>query len=588
MARPHITLNQIKERAAPKTYSRGENLYLNKAISETALRGNMIEGTCEAESQPAPYQVQATFDNQGIADTSCNCLYDFGGDCKHVVALLLTYLNNPARFVERAPVEDILESRDKAELITLIRQMVKRHPDLKMLIDRPVPGKAKADKSLDTKVFRKEMRQALGKQREWGGPGAEGAVESIAEAAAAFEEAGDWRSASQIYRMIIEECLAHKDYFYEDEEGWYGAAIDDVLIALGLCLQQLVNDDTERKTILNSLMDFYLADIDSGGDVGADIPETILNFIRSDDIAPIRKRVVEMRDEISDNEYSEWSVESYTEFINELDLLDNVDPEIILKRLRDEEMYSLLVTKLLELNRSAEAIEVIRTDITTPDERLQLFPRLIIAGFTDAAIQLAEETLKSGYNRMLMEWLIFNLQAREDHEKAFHWQLELMKAEPDIAHYNELKRASSRLGNWETVQPAIIAQLEKAKQFATLTRVYLAEEDGDKAWSTLAKVSKSSDRMMGYSHYGLEMDVAKRTIKTYPEKALPVYIKAVNEAIDQRTREKYQQAANYLTVIRDTYDSIDEFEKWEALIAKIRNQQPRLPALLDELKKAGL
>ena len=65
---PHITLGQIRECTPAKTFARGQDLYLNKAISETALRGQVIEGKCEAGSQPEPYDVQVTFDDKGIVD----------------------------------------------------------------------------------------------------------------------------------------------------------------------------------------------------------------------------------------------------------------------------------------------------------------------------------------------------------------------------------------------------------------------------------------------------------------------------------------------------------------------------------------
>ena len=86
----------------------------------------------------------------------------------------------------------------------------------------------------------------------------------------------------------------------------------------------------------------------------------------------------------------------------------------------------------------------------------------------------------------------------------------------------------------------------------------------------------------------LEMDVAERTLQTHPEKALPVFIDSARKAIDRRSRDSYQQAAGYLVTVRDTYDSIDEYEVWEKVIARIRSDFPRLPALHDELRKAGL
>ena len=63
----------------------------------------------------------------------------YPGDCKHIVALLLTYCHEPELFDEVTPVQDKLAEHSKEELIALIRQMVDRYPDLAVLVDRPIP-----------------------------------------------------------------------------------------------------------------------------------------------------------------------------------------------------------------------------------------------------------------------------------------------------------------------------------------------------------------------------------------------------------------------------------------------------------------
>jgi uncharacterized Zn finger protein len=120
-----ITLQQVRARATDSSFQRGETYFKNGAISDTVKRGEEIEGFCEG-SEPEPYHVRATLSANGIEATSCTCAYEYGGDCKHVVALLLTYINQPEDFAERPPVADSLAARDKADLIALIHAMVER------------------------------------------------------------------------------------------------------------------------------------------------------------------------------------------------------------------------------------------------------------------------------------------------------------------------------------------------------------------------------------------------------------------------------------------------------------------------------
>jgi hypothetical protein len=48
------------------------------------------------------------------------------------------------------------------------------------------------------------------------------------------------------------------------------------------------------------------------------------------------------------------------------------------------------------------------------------------------------------------------------------------------------------------------------------------------------------------------------------------------------------QAAEYLKHVKALYQQLQKLETWQQTIQAIRSQKPRLPALLDELKRAEL
>lgn len=73
-----------------------------------------------------------------------------------------------------------------------------------------------------------------------------------------------------------------------------------------------------------------------------------------------------------------------------------------------------------------------------------------------------------------------------------------------------------------------------------------------------------------------------------PERALPVYIKYARHYIERRGRNNYKTTADLLKIVRELYDQLDDIETWETLIAELREEHKRLPALKDELNKAGL
>ena len=100
------------------SYSNGHSYYLNNAIFDPILRESVLQAQCGGSSG-GPYRVQATL--VPVSDTSSNTLASFGcscprgGFCKHIVALLLTWLHHPERFAVRTGLMGQLMEKSRAE-----------------------------------------------------------------------------------------------------------------------------------------------------------------------------------------------------------------------------------------------------------------------------------------------------------------------------------------------------------------------------------------------------------------------------------------------------------------------------------------
>jgi uncharacterized Zn finger protein len=550
-------------------------------------RGNELHGFCEASSQPEPYHVRVTLGDQGVIEASCTCQYDFGGDCKHIVALLLTYLNKPGQFEQRPPIAESLASRDKDSLIALIHKMIDRYPDLEALIDLPVPGQTKRNMPVDTTAFRKQMRYALRNYGGWGDRTAESTVNSIIETAGEFADKGDWRSASAIYRTVIDECIQENEYPVYEDEGEFGDAFNEAIRKLGDCLEKpdIANDDQERQAILDALLSATLWDTSIGGyGLGNDAPDYILRHARQPDIAAIRGKVKAAQQ----HNRSEWAKDSYSEFLIELDALDNVDPDVILARLREEEMYSLLVRKLIEMGRIDEAVAVVENDIEAPYDRIAELPHLVAVGRDEDAIRIAQKTLQAGYDSHVAGWLLERYKARGEWEPYLQLQHQEMLKSPAEHNYVLLKEAAEKVGQWPTLRVEILHWLENKKHFDVLTKVNLREEEWSAAWETLDKYQAAQGSKNMWHYINLDLEVAQRSQKATPGKAIPVFIKYARWHISQRDRKHYQIAADFLSTVRDLYLQVGNVPAWQQLIAEIRSEFPSLRALQDELQKAGL
>lgn len=126
---PRLRLADIQARASDKVFERGKRYEEERRIQQPAYDGYQLEAFCEG-SVGYPYWVQVTLDTNGIVSTSCTCPYDYGGDCKHVVALLLTYMLTPQYFMEKISLQQQLQQKSAAELRKLIMTMLDYRPEL--------------------------------------------------------------------------------------------------------------------------------------------------------------------------------------------------------------------------------------------------------------------------------------------------------------------------------------------------------------------------------------------------------------------------------------------------------------------------
>ncbi len=412
-----MTEDDIRSGTTTQSFARGKSYYDKGAVSGTIRRGNELEGQVQG-SQFQPYRIHVVLlDQTDVISATCTCPYNWGGYCKHIVAVLLAYVHQPESFVERPPLPEMLMERSKEQLVDLIRQMILRYPDLQTLVDRPVPGAA-GEAPVDTEAFRRELRQAIDRYSydEWGESSVDSAIFSISAAAERFASAGDWRSARAIYSAIVDECLNGSDSL-GDDEGEFITAMDDVLQKLAKCLDQpeIRDDDSERRAVLNCLIDAYTWDVKMGGQGLGDavMPEALIKYAKQSDVAPLRKRI-QAEQHRATASFDRWDAVAYENLLMDLDLIDNVDPEVTLQRLRDQELFSLLFDKLLQLNRFDEAIAVAEEELTTPFERLQVAYTLAAAGQDDAAVRLGQETLKSKFDYNLASWLAGRYADRHD------------------------------------------------------------------------------------------------------------------------------------------------------------------------------
>ena len=119
----------IRQRASAQSWTRGVNYFNAGRVVRAVLRGTTYTAQVQG-SEYEPYRVTVTLTPDGaIADATCTCPYNWGGDCKHIVAALLYLLHCPEEVEKRLPLEDLLEGLTREQLVQVVLELARLYPD---------------------------------------------------------------------------------------------------------------------------------------------------------------------------------------------------------------------------------------------------------------------------------------------------------------------------------------------------------------------------------------------------------------------------------------------------------------------------
>jgi uncharacterized Zn finger protein len=288
---PRLTEAHVRELASEKSFDRGEAYYHDGSVLEPVRQGRDLRAQCQG-SDYEPYQVSATLGKSGIAETSCTCPYDYGGICKHIVALLLTYVHEPQAFRPIPPLATLLAGRSREELIALVGEMIKREPELLSLVELSVETEQAArGNPPDVSVYRRQARRALRHESEHV---VEKELRALGEPADRSAKAGDWLNAGAIYHAVLDEAVrGYDDTLREvDEDGRVAVVIDEFAQGLSQCLRNGKADAQTRRAWLETLLGAELADIEMGGiDLAPSARESVLEHANAEEWAWIEERL---------------------------------------------------------------------------------------------------------------------------------------------------------------------------------------------------------------------------------------------------------------------------------------------------------
>ena len=582
-----LTEEIIRQRANEQSFQKGSEYFRGGAIYDPSWQaipgGIVLMAYCEGSSAPS-YRLRVELDAGGVRAASCTCPYDWGGDCKHIVALLLTYLHQPEEFNEQKSLFELLAGMEKDELLALLTRLVQNDPDLYDDVELAIPAvklaaqqktaeqskaaeaKEKRQTQVSEPVFRKQVRRILkqsrydGENNEWGGtPAYLDDLEEVQQTAIKFLEAGDADGALIILRVLLEETL--DDY---DGEMDYDGDLASLIQSLGMPLAEAILSAelaNEARQELQASMEELLDDLDDA--IEASELEVIL--------AALRYGWEELPDKDTqweEIEEEEWMLldELQQARLNVLERLGRLNEFLQLAETADPYRYAL---KLLELGQVETAIAASQ-HIAYDHELLSMAKKLREAGRLNDAIALAERglELKGSFAHELGIWLAPLEESQGKNDRALLAYRSAFDAYPSIEFYRSIKRLSG--SNWKNLRPALMQRINTAHMPNVLVDIYLEEGEWDAA-ITLAEKE---------TWYGNLLEkVADAVIPHRPDWVIRVALNQSDALIVKTQSNLYPAAAQWLGRAKKAYQHKGQMAEWQAYISNLRATYARRPAL---------
>jgi uncharacterized Zn finger protein len=203
----NIDKKTIRDRSTDAVFERGTNYHDEGRIRRLDRFGDLVTAAVSGSNL---YDVTVDFGGRSI-DTRCTCPYDGGGDCKHVVAVLLDIAANPPQD-ESERVETVLGDVSADDLRGFVRDALAEHTELR---EQFLARFGDDHKSVDE--YREEIAQLFEQHAD---PTVYEAIDfsRFFEIADRYRERSRYLAAATVYRAVFEEV--------DEKSNWIDGAYD--------------------------------------------------------------------------------------------------------------------------------------------------------------------------------------------------------------------------------------------------------------------------------------------------------------------------------------------------------------------------
>ena len=256
------TRDEIRSLCTEQSFERGRNYYRQDRVQEIDIDGNEIRATVRGSSY---YDVAINLADDAIR-TWCSCPYDYAGDCKHIVAVLLAIDDRDTDTVrasktdqtppETVNIDSVVSDLPADELRSFVLEIVGDDSDIR---DRLI-AYAGADTGKTVYDYKQNIDRLFANATS-----RRGIVEydthidlsQYDDLAETHRERGDVETATDIYRAIAEAIRENLNRV-DDSGGYYGRKIERAIESYAETVLQHTSGHESKQPYIEYLCEAFV------------------------------------------------------------------------------------------------------------------------------------------------------------------------------------------------------------------------------------------------------------------------------------------------------------------------------------------
>ena len=591
---PKLTENDIRSRATTQSWTRGEDYYYSNRVENAVWRDGLLTAEVEG-SEYEPYIVQIRFEEEEIRSTDCTCPYDWGGDCKHIIATLLYLCRQRDDIAQRPAVADLIANLSRDQLAEIILDLSTSHPAIIDDIERSLPlvgsGEPTSSKTelsqVDTNLLRRQIKAELRTSIKsgydsWGEDafydsdlGA--ALEPAIEQARGYLERGEARKALAILEAATRAWVDGIDSLDEYVRDSFEDVANEFTIDLGeTWAEALLTADLSKEELQQ--WQELLADLAGTIYGGSSLEIAVTAAEHGWTYPPL---VSAMQGAITEKGAWEDEAPFYADELARIRLriLDQQRKfQEYLNLAQAEGQFMLYLHMLVKQEQSDQAIAEAMQYLNVSEDIHALACTLADHDEIEKAFQLAQHGLELEESRGkagLAAWLRDQAEKHQQPDLALQAARRALAENVTLENYQALQRISG--DGWKTLREGALQVTAGGKSADHKADIYLYEKLYEQAIAIVDQAAWFSD-----------IDKVIETVKAeYPEWAFQQCRKRAEAIMNAGQAKNYRVAAEWLRRGRDILLSAGENDMWNKYLEQVMDKHERKYKLMPMLRELG-